>query len=233
MLSFDQRHVQHFAEGVEVGVEITSGHFRLNWIEQESAATASTVITGVEAEPLTDKIGDGGNWSIGEAIVTVSALVVAVVCLLQAGSSFRNSGAHKALKQARFWQEKLKKWFCLYLVVWHCINETCNRFYTTTHDGQFLTRLNRRNGETKTIGKWQGGTTETRVIDTLEWHFPGQMMYGLELNEDRPTQSQRLVMINRQKPRGAKINDVTRGSTGRRDLMGMAVDGTGMSSESV
>ena len=125
------------------------------------------------------------------------------------------------------------KWLCLYLVVWHRISETCNRFYTTTHDGQFLTRLNRRNGKTKKIGKWQGGTTETRVIDTLEWHFPGQMMYGLELNEDQPTQSQRLVMINRQKPFGANINDVTRGSTGRRDLMGMAVDGTGMSSESV
>ena len=71
------------------------------------------------------------------------------------------------------------------------------------------------------------------MIDTLEWHFPGQMMHGLELNEDHPTQSQRLVMINRQKPLGAKINDVTRGSTGRRDLMGTTVDGTGMSSESV
>ena len=228
--SSDRRHVQHFAEGVEAGVEIASGHARMNLREQESAAT---VFTGVEAELLTDKIGDGGNWSIGEAIVTVSALVVAVVCLFQAGSSFRNSRARKAHKPARFLQEKLKKWFCLYLVVWHCISETCNHFYTTTHDGQFLTRLNRRNGKTKTIGKWQGGTTETRVIDTLEWHFPGRMMYGLELNEDRPTQSQRLVMINRQKPRGANINDATRGSTGRRDLMGMAVDGTGMSSEYV
>ena len=80
--SSDRRYVQHFAEGVEAGVEITSGHGRMSWSEQESAAADSTVISGVEAE--TDKIGDGGRWSIGEAILTVSALVVAVVCLLQA-----------------------------------------------------------------------------------------------------------------------------------------------------
>ena len=55
--SSDRCYVQHFAEGVEVGVEITSGHGRMNWSEQESAATDSTVINGVEAELLTDKIG--------------------------------------------------------------------------------------------------------------------------------------------------------------------------------
>ena len=138
ILSFDQRHVQHFAEGVEAGVEITSGHGRMNWSEQDSAATASTVIngveaepftategsviTGVEAKPLTEKIGDGDNWSVGEAILAVSAIVVAVVCLLR--------GAHKAHRQARNWYQKSMKWLCLYLVVWHRISETCNRFYT-------------------------------------------------------------------------------------------------------
>ena len=186
--SCDQRYVQHFAEGVEAGVEITSGHGRMNWSEQESDATDITVVTGVEAEPFMDKVEDGGNWSIGMAILTVSALVAVVSCPLQVGSSrkqkvygreFRNSRAHEALKQAR-------KWFCLYLVVWHCISETCNRFYTTTHDGQFLTRLNRRNGKTKTIGKWQAGNTQDRVIDTLEWNSPEQTMYGLESNVQRP-----------------------------------------------
>ena len=231
MLSFDQRHVQHFAEGVQAGVEITSGHGRMSWSEQESAAADSTVISGVEAE--TDKIGDGGSWSIGEAIVTVSALVVAVVCLLQArppptqtvyGGKSRNSRAYKARRQTGSWQQKSMKCLCLYLVAWHCISETCNRFYTTTHDGQFLTRLNRRNGNTKTIGKWQAGNTQVRVIDTFEWSFPAQTMYGLELNVQQPNRAQRFVRINRQKPRGANINNDTFGLTAHRDLMGMAVD---------
>ena len=101
----------------------------------------------------------------------------------------------------------------------------CNRYYTTTENGQFLTRLNRRNGNTKTIGKWQAGNTEDRIIDTLEWNFPEQTMYGLELNAKQPNRAQRFVRVNRQKPRGDNINNVTFGLTDRRDLHGMAIDG--------
>ena len=43
------------------------------------------------------------------------------------------------------------------------------RFYTSTQRGKFLTRINRRNGNTKDIGKWQKGNTQDRIIDTVRF----------------------------------------------------------------
>ena len=109
-----------------------------------------------------------------------------------------------------------------------CTANACNRYYTTTDDGRFLTRLNRRNGSTKIMGKWLSGIGgEVRRINTLEWDFPEQKMFGLETNEALPLRPQRFVRVNRNKPRGANINNETFGLTGRFDLMGMAIDADG------
>ena len=101
----------------------------------------------------------------------------------------------------------------------------CNRLYTTSSGGTELTRVNRRNGQTKVIGRWQTGGSDMLAIDSIEWSFPLQEMYGIETNQDKPGEEQRLVKVNRQKPRGANINNVTRGKTGRIDLRGLAIDG--------
>ena len=48
--------------------------------------------------------------------------------------------------------------------------EACNRYYTSTDQGKDLTRLNRRNGITKVVGRWQFiAPNGPRIINSLEW----------------------------------------------------------------
>ncbi len=107
--------------------------------------------------------------------------------------------------------------------------DACNRIYTTTKGGRRLSRINRRNGVTKNIGKWVKRDLQSdRMVRSLEWNIPQQKMVGIEevetTSKDQNGRTQRFMKVNRRELRGKSINNVTKGDTGSRSLRGMAAD---------